>query len=77
MAALQALPRPARHGQTAAFSRDGRLETALSDALDFGADGRLDSKELEDGTERLQKMLQAGLPSAASFGTGFLLGLRS
>ena len=53
------------------------METALSDALDFGADGRLDSKELEDGTERLQKMLQAGLPSAASFGTGFLLGLRS
>ena len=44
---------------------------------DLNGDGVVDGQDLQQGSDKLQTYLAAGLPSAGSFGTGFLFGLRS
>ena len=53
------------------------MEKLMLSAADLNGDGKIDADDLMQGGEKVQAYLSAGLPSAASFSTGFLLGLRS
>ena len=53
------------------------IERRMSSAVDLNGDGVVNGSDLNVGSEKLQAYLSAGLPSAASFSGGFLLGLRS
>lgn len=54
-----------------------RLEKEWKGQLDVDGDGSVTSKDLNSTYVRLVSLLDAGLPGAAGFSTGFLFGLRS
>ncbi len=54
-----------------------RMEQSLKTLADLDASDSLDSGGLVKSADRLETYLRAGIPSAASFSAGFLLGLRS
>ena len=53
------------------------MEKRLRTFADIDQDGKINPKDLQRGSDQLQAYLAAGLPSAGTFGVGFLLGLRS
>ena len=53
------------------------VEKRIQSLGDLNADGHFDAKDLQVGSDQMQAYLSAGLPSAGSFSTGFLIGMRS
>lgn len=52
------------------------LERATIASLDQNGDGKLDAQDAKLALNRLQSLLQYGMPSSAGFGAGFVLGLK-
>ena len=53
------------------------MEKKLRSMADLDQNGKIDAKDLQKGSDRLQAYLAAGLPSAGTFGVGFLFGMRA
>jgi uncharacterized membrane protein (Fun14 family) len=53
------------------------IERQLILLADVNGDGKVDQKDMQQASDKLQAYLSAGLPSAGSFGVGMLAGLRS
>jgi uncharacterized membrane protein (Fun14 family) len=54
-----------------------KMEDAFNETFDLNGDGKTDGADAQEAQDRLKKRLGAGVPCAASFGAGFLFGLRS
>ena len=53
------------------------IEHRLLLLADYNGDGKVDEKDMQLASDKLQAYLSAGLPSAGSFGVGMMAGLRS
>eukprot|EP00922_Rhytidocystis_sp_ex-Travisia-forbesii_P055439 GHVS01082088.1.p1 GENE.GHVS01082088.1~~GHVS01082088.1.p1 ORF type:complete len:192 (-),score=88.85 GHVS01082088.1:218-727(-) len=53
-----------------------RVESDVQNALDLNRDGQIDAEDFHLLKDKFMKVVTWGLPSAAGFGTGFVLGLR-
>eukprot|EP00922_Rhytidocystis_sp_ex-Travisia-forbesii_P063937 GHVS01095085.1.p1 GENE.GHVS01095085.1~~GHVS01095085.1.p1 ORF type:complete len:157 (-),score=38.15 GHVS01095085.1:393-863(-) len=53
-----------------------RVEEDVQNAFDINKDGQVDHKDFQMLKQKLLHVLTWGMPSAAGFGTGFVLGLK-
>jgi uncharacterized membrane protein (Fun14 family) len=54
-----------------------KIEKDWKGGLDSNADGKVDSNDFSSQYDQVVKVLESGVPGAAGFSAGFLLGLRS